>query len=83
MVEERKESSEEEKCPDCGGRLIYKDNETYCNECGLVVDDCPVDFTDGDIHKSNNEGQRISRTGKPMNYIDGYGGNKRLPPTVI
>lgn len=82
MAKERREDSEE-KCPDCGGRLIYKDNEIYCRECGLVVDDCPVDSSEEGVYIDHTGEGNQKRTGDTLGYIDGYGGNRKLPPTRI
>lgn len=34
---------ESDKCPECGGRLHSGKSETVCHECGLVVEDTPID----------------------------------------
>ena len=43
---ERERTSEREDvevCPECGGNLATQDNETVCEECGLVVEEDNVD----------------------------------------
>jgi len=33
------EGEEDLKCPECGSKdIIKKDDELYCNKCGLVID---------------------------------------------
>ena len=72
----------EEVCPDCNGRLRYLENEIYCIKCGLVVDDSPFDFATDEFEDKLDD-KRTQRTGKPMTYLDGFGGQLRLPPTII
>ncbi len=59
---------EEETCPDCKGKLSYKQDEIYCTKCGLVVDDSPVDFGRDD-YDNNESRNKQNRTGAPITYL--------------
>ncbi|MCU4753286.1 transcription initiation factor IIB [Halobacteria archaeon AArc-curdl1] len=43
--EKQTETSEEEQCPECGGRLVSDSEhaETVCDQCGLVVEEDAID----------------------------------------
>lgn len=32
-----------ETCPDCSGQIVIDDNDKICEECGLLIDDQPID----------------------------------------
>jgi transcription initiation factor TFIIIB Brf1 subunit/transcription initiation factor TFIIB len=73
---------DDEKCPDCNGKLRYLPDEVYCRQCGLVVDDSPMDSSSEEFEFPANE-KAITRTGKVIEYLDGCGGPRKLPPTLI
>ena len=43
--EKQTQTSEEERCPECGGRLVSDSEhaETVCDQCGLVVEEDAID----------------------------------------
>lgn len=67
------------ECPDCRGKLVHDQDEIYCRECGLVVDDTPITTgLDGEPNW-NEKSSKPKRYGKPNTYIDGS--MNVLPPT--
>ena len=68
----QKEIVNTEKCPECSGRIVKNNVETYCIKCGLVVDE-EVDIG-GVIYDKN--GDKIER---PKPIIPG----QALEPTQI
>jgi len=58
-----------EECPECGGELCFRTNETYCVSCGLVVDDSPIYFGKDDYNKENSRNSQ-SRTGPQVTYLN-------------
>jgi len=59
------------KCPECGGINLFwnKDKgEVICKDCGLVIDDKMVDFTQEWREFDSNEASTRRRTGAPMTY---------------
>jgi len=59
------------KCPECGGINLFwnKDKgEVICKDCGLVIDDKMVDFTQEWREFDSNEADNRRRTGAPMTY---------------
>ena len=52
-------------CPDCGGRVTTTTHETVCDDCGLVLDDEPIDH--GPEWRSFADDQtNPRRTGAPL-----------------
>ncbi len=59
------------KCPECGGINLFvnKDKgEVICKDCGLVVEDKMVDFTQEWRDFDSEESESKRRTGAPMTY---------------
>ena len=59
------------KCPECGGINLFwnrEKGEIVCNDCGLVIEDKMVDFTQEWREFDSEEGERKRRTGAPMTY---------------
>jgi transcription initiation factor TFIIB len=59
------------KCPECGGiNLIhYKEKgEITCKDCGLVIEDKMIDFSQEWRDFETEEGEKRRRTGAPMTY---------------
>lgn len=59
------------KCPECGGINLYHNREkgeVICKECGLVVEDKMVDFTQEWREFDSDQGTDRRRTGAPMTY---------------
>jgi len=60
------------KCPECGSANLFHNREkgeVICRDCGLVVDDKMVDFSQ-EWREGGDEGDGESRrrTGAPMTY---------------
>ena len=56
------------ECPECASKNIYRDaekGETICRECGLVIEDRMVDFTQEWRDFEDDGGERKGRTGAP------------------
>ena len=67
MVEERYVK----KCPECSGINLFfnKDKgEIICKDCGLVIEDKMVDFTQEWREFDSEDGEKRRRTGAPMTY---------------
>lgn len=62
----------QEKCPECNGNIVYRDDEIYCQKCGLVIDDEPIVFTEEKM--VDKEGEFTSRTGPISKWIDPLSG---------
>lgn len=59
------------KCPECGGINLFlnkEKGEVICKDCGLVVEDKMVDFTQEWREFDSEEGDKRRRTGAPMTY---------------
>ena len=59
------------KCPECGSiNLFYnkEKGETICKDCGLVIEDKMVDFTQEWREMDQESAERRRRTGAPMTY---------------
>src|SRR3989338_5322522 len=61
------------KCPECGSiNLFYnrEKGEIICKDCGLVVEDKMVDFTQEwrEFSESGESSEKMRRTGAPMTY---------------
>lgn len=59
------------KCPECAGINLFwnKDKgEVICKDCGLVVEDKMVDFTQEWREFDSNQDESRRRTGAPMTY---------------
>ena len=57
------------KCPECGGINLFwnrEKGEIICRECGLVIEDKMVDFTQEWREFDSDEGEAKRRTGAPM-----------------
>ncbi|MBN1386168.1 transcription initiation factor IIB [Candidatus Woesearchaeota archaeon] len=59
------------KCPECGGINLFwnkEKGEVICKDCGLVIEDKMVDFTQEWREFDSDQGQARRRTGAPMTY---------------
>jgi transcription initiation factor TFIIB len=59
------------KCPECGSINLFlnkEKGEIICKDCGLVIEDKMVDFTQEWREFDSEEGERRRRTGAPMTY---------------
>lgn len=59
------------KCPECGGANLFwnKDRgEVICRDCGLVVEEKMIDFSQEWRDFDSDEAARKRRTGAPMTY---------------
>src|SRR3989338_6009437 len=59
------------KCPECGSINLFHNRdkgEIICKDCGLVVEDKMVDFTQEWREFDSEEGEKRRRTGAPMTY---------------
>ena len=57
--------SEQSQCPECDGNLISEDNETICEECGLVIEEEQIDHGPEWRAFDSKEKQEKSRVGAP------------------
>lgn len=58
------------KCPECGSKNLFynkEKGEVVCRDCGLVIEEKMVSFEKEWTESEDNE-QRIGRTGMPMSY---------------
>lgn len=63
----------QERCPECNGTLIERNDEIYCEKCGLVIDDEPIVFTEEKM--INKEGEFSSRVGPLSKWTEPLSGN--------
>lgn len=59
------------KCPECGGINLFwnrEKGEIICRDCGLVIEDKMVDFTQEWREFDSSEGESRRRTGAPMTF---------------
>ncbi|MBU0615065.1 MAG: transcription initiation factor IIB [Nanoarchaeota archaeon] len=59
------------KCPECGGQNLSwhrEKGEISCKDCGLVIEDKMVDFTQEWREFDSDSGDSKRRTGAPMTY---------------
>jgi transcription initiation factor TFIIB len=59
------------KCPECGGINLFwnrERGEVICKDCGLVIEDKMVDFTQEWREFDSEEGEKRRRSGAPMTY---------------
>ncbi len=59
------------KCPECGGVNLFvnkEKGEVICKDCGLVIEDKMVDFTQEWREFDDNDSEKKRRTGAPMTY---------------
>ncbi|MWV40677.1 TFIIB-type zinc ribbon-containing protein [Natrialba sp. INN-245] len=61
--------TERNGCPECGGRLHPDENQTYCESCGLVVSDEPIDRGPEWRAFDSAERNRKSRVGAPTTTL--------------
>ncbi|PIN68724.1 hypothetical protein COV93_08395 [Candidatus Woesearchaeota archaeon CG11_big_fil_rev_8_21_14_0_20_43_8] len=64
-------SSYIKKCPECGGINLFinrEKGEIICKDCGLVLEDKMVDFSQEWREFDGDEADRKRRTGAPMTY---------------
>ena len=70
------------ECPECSSKNIYRDaekGETICRECGLVIEDRMVDFTQEWRDFEDDRGESKRRTGAPStqtSFDQGLGTDK-------
>lgn len=77
-----------ENCPECDGQLVVEGWETSCSECGLIVEDQPIDPGPEWVTRDEDE-QEPSRVGPPLTLARhdrglstdiSYGGDARGDP---
>ncbi len=59
------------KCPECGGINLFwnkEKGEIICRDCGLVIEDKMIDFTQEWREFDSTEAQSKRRTGAPMTF---------------
>jgi len=59
------------KCPECGGINLFwnkEKGEIVCKDCGLVIEDKMIDFTQEWREFDGEEAESRRRTGAPMTY---------------
>ncbi|MDP7610535.1 MAG: transcription initiation factor IIB [Candidatus Woesearchaeota archaeon] len=59
------------KCPECGSINLFFNRdkgEIICKDCGLVIEDKMVDFTQEWREFDSEDGEKRRRTGAPMTY---------------
>ena len=59
------------KCPECGGINLFwnkEKGEVICKDCGLVIEDKMVDFSQEWREFDSEQGEKRRRTGAPMTY---------------
>ena len=59
------------KCPECGGINLFMNKgkgEVICKDCGLVIEDKMVDFSQEWREFESEGGESRRRTGAPMTY---------------
>ncbi len=57
------------KCPECGGKKLFKDStrgEVVCRSCGLVIEDGMIDFSQEWREFDSGESEKKRRAGAPM-----------------
>ncbi|EMA36792.1 transcription initiation factor IIB [Halobiforma nitratireducens] len=65
----RSRPTQREGCPECDGRLHRDENQTYCDSCGLVVSDDPIDRGPEWRAFDAGERERKSRVGAPTTTL--------------
>ena len=65
-----------ESCPRCFGRIEHTQQDAHCAECGLVVDENPIDY--GLDWRSFGDGENPERAkpGNPNRKDNGLGGTR-------
>ena len=66
-------------CPECKSEVIFRTMEAYCSECGLVVDDEPVDM--GPQISEDTDGNLSTGTGPKHTWLDPISGTYSLMGT--
>ncbi|HII30388.1 hypothetical protein COT48_04225 [Candidatus Woesearchaeota archaeon CG08_land_8_20_14_0_20_47_9] len=59
------------KCPECGGINLFwnkEKGEVICKDCGLVIEDKMVDFTQEWREFDSDQAEKRRRSGAPMTY---------------
>jgi len=59
------------KCPECGGSNLFANRdkgETICRDCGLVLEDKMIDFSQEWREFDSEQGESKRRAGAPMTY---------------
>ncbi len=59
------------KCPECGGINLFwnrERGEVICKDCGLVIEDKMVDFSQEWREFDSEDGEKRRRSGAPMTY---------------
>ena len=59
------------KCPECSGINLFfnrEKGEIICKDCGLVIEDKMVDFTQEWREFDSDDSEKKRRTGAPMTY---------------
>ncbi len=63
--------SQVKKCPECGSANLFvnkEKGEVICKDCGLVVEDKLIDFSQEWREFESDDGEKKRRTGAPMTY---------------
>ncbi len=63
--------SQVKKCPECGSANLFvnkEKGEVICKDCGLVVEDKLIDFSQEWREFDSDSGEKKRRTGAPMTY---------------
>jgi transcription initiation factor TFIIB len=61
------------KCPECGGINLFwnkEKGEIICKDCGLVIEDKMIDFSQEWRSFDSEDSERKRRTGAPMTYTE-------------
>ncbi|MBW3003789.1 hypothetical protein KY337_04440 [Candidatus Woesearchaeota archaeon] len=56
------------KCKECGGVIFFDNVEAYCQSCGLVADEAPINFGKEGFEDPDKPGQ--GRTGAPITWLN-------------
>lgn len=70
-IKEIKEKTEREcprKCPGCGSNVITENRETYCADCGLIIQENIIDLGHEWRAYDEEQSSKRTRTGPPMTY---------------
>lgn len=58
-----------ERCPECGSdRIVHEEADTFCSQCGLVLEDLPIDPGPEWRAFDASERDERARTGAPLTY---------------
>jgi transcription initiation factor TFIIB len=57
-------------CAECGGRIFFGKQETYCTSCGLVVEDEPINLGEESFAGNPEQAAKQRRTGAPITWLN-------------